>query len=155
MKHVIIGNGVAGTTAAWHIRKTDPSASVSIITEEPFPFYSRIRLPQLLAGETDEPGLVIRKPDWYADNRIDLILSTVVSAVDIVRKKIISSSREEFPYDRLLLATGAHSFVPPVSGSDKKGIFTLRSISDALAIKDYLKHTAKRVLLVGGGVLGI
>jgi nitrite reductase (NADH) large subunit len=155
MKHVIIGNGVAGTTAAWHIRKTDPSASVSIITEEPYPFYSRIRLPQLLAGETDEPGLVIRKPGWYEDNRIDLILSTVVSAVDTAQKKVISSSHEEFPYDRLLLATGAHCFVPPVSGSDKKGVFTLRSISDARAIKDYLKNTAKRVLLVGGGVLGI
>jgi nitrite reductase (NADH) large subunit len=155
MKHVIIGNGVAGTTAAWHIRKTDPSASIIIITEEPYPFYSRIRLPQLLADETDETGLVIRKPDWYADNRIDLFLSTKVSAVDTARKKVISSSHEEFPYARLLLATGAHCFVPPVSGSDKKGVFTLRSISDALQIRDYIKNTAKRVLLIGGGVLGI
>lgn len=155
MKHVIIGNGVAGTTAAWHIRKTDPSASISIITEEPYPFYSRIRLPQLLAGETDEPGLVIRKPDWYADNRIDLFLTTKVSAVDTVQKKVTSSAHQEFPYDRLLIATGAHCFIPPVSGSGKKGIFTLRNISDARAIKDYLQDTAKRVLLIGGGVLGI
>ena len=155
MKHIIIGNGIAGTTAAWHIRKTDPSASISIMTEEPYPFYSRIRLPQLLAGETDEPGLVIRKPDWYAENRIDLFLTTKVSAVDTVQKKVTSSSHEEFPYDRLLIATGAHCFVPPVSGADKKGVFTLRDISDARAIRDYLKNTAKRVLLVGGGVLGI
>jgi len=155
MKHVIIGNGVAGTTAAWHIRKTDPSASISVITEEPYPFYSRIRLPQLLAEETDEHGLVIHKPGWYANNRIGLILSTKVSAVDTARKKVVLSSREELPYDRLLLATGAHCFVPPVSGSDKQGVLTLRSISDAGRIKDYLKHTAKRVLLIGGGVLGI
>ena len=89
MKHVIIGNGVAGTTAAWHIRKTDPSASISVITEEPYPFYSRIRLPQLLAEETDEHGLVIHKPGWYANNRIGLILSTKVSAVDTARKKVV------------------------------------------------------------------
>ncbi|NJD55771.1 MAG: NAD(P)/FAD-dependent oxidoreductase, partial [Nitrospirae bacterium] len=155
MKHIIIGNGVAGTTAALNIRRTDPSASISIITDEMYPFYSRIRLPQMLAGETDEAGLVIHKPDWYAGNRIDLFLSTSVSAVDPVQKKVFTSSREEYPYDRLLLSTGAHCFVPPVSGSDRKGVFTLRSISDAREISDYLKNSPRRVLLIGGGVLGI
>jgi len=155
MKHLIIGNGVAGTTAALHIRKTDSTASISVITDEMYPFYSRIRLPQMLAGESDEAGLVIHKPDWYAANRIDLFLSRNVSGVDPVHKKVMTSSHEEYSYDRLLLSTGAHCFVPPVPGSDRKGVFTLRSISDARGIKDYLKDKAKRVLLIGGGVLGI
>jgi len=155
MKHIIIGNGVAGTTAALHIRKADPAAAISVITEEPYPFYSRIRLPELLQGKTAESGLVIYKPAWYASNRITLSLSTRVTAIDAAQKKVISSEGEEFMYDRLLLSTGAHCFVPPVSGADKKGVFTLRSISDALEITEYLKNSGKRVILIGGGVLGI
>jgi len=84
MKHLIIGNGVAGITAAFEIRKADPSASIQIVTEEPYPFYSRIRLPEFLAGSLDEQGLIIRKPSWYEENRIVLSLNTKVAAIDPV-----------------------------------------------------------------------
>lgn len=155
VKHLIIGNGVAGTTAALHIRKTAPAAAIRIITEEPYPFYSRIRLPELLAGKTGENELFIYKPAWYDSNRITLSLSTKVTAIDAAQKNVITSGKEELRYDRLLLSTGAHCFIPPVPGAGKKGVFTLRSISDALEITEYLKKTGKRAILIGGGVLGI
>jgi nitrite reductase (NADH) large subunit len=155
MKHLIIGNGVAGTTAALHIRKTDPEAAIQIITEESYPFYSRIRLPEFLSGETDENSLIIRKPDWYERNRITLTLSTRVTAIEPAKREVITSTNTVLSYDRLLVATGAGCFVPPLPGSDKKGVFTLRSMDDAKAIRAYAEASEGRVLLIGGGVLGL
>jgi len=155
MKHLIIGNGVAGTTAAFEIRKTDPSAAIRIVTEEPYPYYSRIRLPEFLAGGVDEQGLLIKKPPWYEENRITLSLNTRVTAIDLLARKVITSAGEALPYDRLLVATGAKCFVPPIAGADKQGVFTLRGLEDARKIRDYAQNSAGNILLVGGGVLGL
>ncbi len=154
MKYVIIGNGVAGTTAAANIRKLDSSGGITILTDEAFPFYSRIRLIDFLAGGVDEKGLVIHKDDWYRKNNIKLLLSTPVSEIDSNRKQIQTSAGERMGYDRLLLATGGNSFVPPIPGSDRKGVFTLRTLKDANEIINY-SDDIKNVLLIGGGVLGL
>ncbi len=154
MKYVIIGNGVAGTTAAANIRKLDSSGKITILTDEAFPFYSRIRLIDFLAGGVDEKGLVIHKDDWYRKNNIKLLLSTPVSEIDSNKKQIQTSAGERMEYDRLLLATGGNSFVPPIPGSDRKGVFTLRTLKDANEIMNY-SADIKNVLLIGGGVLGL
>ena len=57
-KYLVVGNGVAGTTAAENIRKNDPSGEITIVTEEDLPFYYRIRLPDFLCGEVEESGLI-------------------------------------------------------------------------------------------------
>lgn len=155
MKYVIIGNGVAGTTAAAFIRKNDMQGSITVITEEPSPFYSRIRLIEFLAGEVDEQGLAIRKDRWYEENRIRLLLETQVTGLNIEAKKIVTAAGDAVEYDRLLLATGARSFVPPLPGTGKKGVFTLRTLQDAIAIKNYAKESDKRIIILGGGVLGL
>lgn len=155
MQYVIIGNGVAGTTAAANIRKFDSEGKIIIISDETYPFYSRIRLPELLSGAVDEKGLIIKKDTWYAENRIDLVLNTVVTDIDVPGKRVISSDSSAIKYDRLLIATGGLSFVPPIPGADKKGVFTLRTLNDAIAIKEFSKQSGIRVLLIGGGVLGL
>ena len=155
MQYVIIGNGVAGTTAAANIRKFDNEGKIIIISDETYPFYSRIRLPEFLSGAVDEKGLIIKKDTWYAENRIDLVLNTVVTDIDVPGRKIISSDSSAIKYDRLLIATGGLSFVPPIPGSDKKGVFTLRTLNDAIAIKEFAKQSNMRVILIGGGVLGL
>jgi nitrite reductase (NADH) large subunit len=154
MKYVIIGNGVAGSTAAANIRKLDSSGEVTILTDEATPFYSRIRLIEYLAGEAAEKDIVIYKNEWYQKNNIRLLLNTPVSDIDKDKKEIITSKGERFGFDRLLLSTGSFSFVPPITGSDKKGVFTLRTIRDA---DEIIKYAAglKKVLLIGGGVLGL
>ena len=78
MKTIIIGNGVAGTTAAETIRKNDPAGEIKIFTDEAFPFYSRIRLMEFLAGELELPKLQIRSSNWYNDQKIKLFLNTKI-----------------------------------------------------------------------------
>ncbi len=154
MKYIIIGNGVAGTTAAANIRKLDREGEVFILTDEATPFYSRIRLIEYLAREAEEKDIVIYKDDWYEKNRIKILLNTHVSEIDKEKKQIITVNGESLDYDRLLIATGGISFVPPIPGSDKKGVFTLRTIKDAHEILSYAEEV-KKVVLIGGGVLGL
>jgi len=154
MRYVIIGNGVAGATAAEQIRKKDQSGDITIITDEAVPFYSRIRLIEYLAKEADKQGIIIHKGDWYEKNNIKLLLNSPVSGIDKDNKKVTTSIGGQWEYDRLLIATGGISFVPPIPGSDKKGVFTLRTIRDADEITAYAEGV-KKIILIGGGVLGL
>ena len=154
MKYVIVGNGVAGSTAAAAIRKTDSTGEIRMITEEAHSFYSRIRLPEYISGEVDLPKLQIKNQSWYEENGIQLTLNSRVADIDPTAREIGTTSGEKFSYDKLLLATGAVSFLPPIKGSDKKGVFTLRNIEDAEAIKKYAQGKSK-ALLIGGGLLGL
>jgi len=154
MKYLIIGNGVAGTTAAENIRRLDSEGEIIILTDEAVPFYSRIRLIEYLAGEADRQRIVIHKEDWYSRNNIKLVLDTSASSIDKDNKKVMTTAGGVYPFDRLLIATGGISFVPPIPGSDKKGVFTLRTIRDADEIMTYAEGV-KKVILIGGGVLGL
>jgi nitrite reductase (NADH) large subunit len=154
MKYTIIGNGVAGTTAASAIRKNDPDGEITILTEEAVPFYSRIRLIEYLAKEADLHNIIIHKDDWYARQHMKLLLNSRVTGINKEKKNVLTGRGETFPYDKLLLAAGGMSFLPPIPGSDKKGVFTLRSVQDADEIMQYAEGK-KRVVLIGGGVLGL
>jgi nitrite reductase (NADH) large subunit len=154
MRHLIVGSGVAGVTAAQAIVRADPSAQVHIFGAEPHPYYQRPRLWKFIAGQIDQDALYFRPPTWYAERGIHLHLGKRVTAVDLLahRLTLIDGSRME--YDRLLLATGGRSFVPPFDGADKKGVFTLRTLEDALAIKEHAQRSAKAIV-IGGGLLGL
>ncbi|GAI80956.1 unnamed protein product, partial [marine sediment metagenome] len=80
--YVIIGNGVAGTTAAEHIRKRDNDGKITLITQEPHSFYSRIRLIDFLADEADVQDLILKKDQWYQESRINLLTNTQVTHID-------------------------------------------------------------------------
>ncbi len=154
MKYIIIGNGVAGTTAASNIRKLDSEGEIAMLSDEAYPFYSRIRLIEYLSGDLDENGLVIYKDAWYEKNNIKLLLNTTAAEVIKDSKEIITVSGHRLKYDKLLLATGGASFIPPIPGADKNGVFALRTIKDASEIKRY-SEKAKNVVIIGGGVLGL
>lgn len=154
MNYLIIGNGVAGTTAAENIRKQDQEGHITILTDEDLPYYYRIRLTDYISGDIGEEGLIAKKGRWYEDHHIDLRLRTRVTGVDHGRKKAVTGDNQSFPFDRLLIATGSHSFVPPIRGSEKKGVFALRDIRDARDILAYVKDV-EDVVLIGGGLLGL
>jgi nitrite reductase (NADH) large subunit len=154
VRYVIVGNGVAGTTAALNIRKLDQEGEITIVSNETLPFYSRIRLIDYLAGEIKEEELIVHKDDWYEGNRIRLLLNTPASGIDAGGKEVVLKSGERLRYDRLLLATGGIPFVPPIPGAEKEGVFALRTAQDARAIRDYAEGV-KDVALIGGGLLGL
>jgi nitrite reductase (NADH) large subunit len=152
--YLIVGNGVAGTTAAESIRQQDPKGSITILSEEDLPFYYRIRLNDFIAGDVAEEKLIAKKKNWYEEQRITLRINTRITGLDTLNKRLTSESGEKLPFDRLLLATGSHSFLPPISGTEQQGVLSLRHIKDARAILAQAEKSAE-VILIGGGLLGL
>jgi nitrite reductase (NADH) large subunit len=152
--YLIIGNGVAGNAAAENIRKHDQEGKIVVFSRESRPFYYVPALPEYLAGEKAADQIIIHRRDWYDQHRIDLHLNTQVTAIDAAQKFVATDQGQRFPFDKLLLATGGNSFVPPISGADSPGVFTLRTLDDADRIKQAAAG-AKTALLIGGGLLGL
>lgn len=152
--YLIVGNGVAGTTAAENIRKLDKQVNITMVTDEGLPFYYRLRLNEYISGDIDEKNLIARSEQWYADRNIDLRLGTLIVEFKPQEKVAVSESKQRFPYDSLLIATGSHSFIPPIKGAEKKGVFAIRSVQDARDIATFAKDI-EEIVLIGGGLLGL
>jgi nitrite reductase (NADH) large subunit len=152
--YLIIGNGIAGNTAAENIRKYDPDGKIAVFSQESRPFYYVPALPEYLAGGKSADQVIIHPQKWYDQNRIDLHLNTTVAKIDPDQKVVETSKGERYPFDRLLLATGGKSFIPPIRGTEAPGVFTLKTLADA----DRIKEGAAKVktgILIGGGLLGL
>jgi len=154
LKHLIIGNGVAGINAAKIIKEMSPEAEVEVYSEEPHHYYPRPQLIEFLAGKVDVNELYFYSEKWYEEKGIKVYLSSKVEKIDPSQKKIVLVNGQEIFYDRLLLATGSSPILPPIKNTEKQGVFTLRTIADALAIKDYARK-AQNSIVIGGGVLGL
>ncbi|TFH31176.1 MAG: NAD(P)/FAD-dependent oxidoreductase [Promethearchaeota archaeon] len=161
MRVVIIGNGVAGQTAADRLRKADPNLEIEIFTQEPYPYYSRIFLPHYIAGERPLGKMLLRNQQWYKDNSIQLHLNTPIVRIDPLQKLVWvqhqeSGSQSSISYEKLILATGSNARKLPFGHPDIDGMFTLRTIANADIIKSYITDKrVKQVLILGGGLLGI
>jgi nitrite reductase (NADH) large subunit len=156
MKHVIVGNGVAGVTAAQSIVRADPSAEVHIFGAEPYPYYRRPLLWEFIAGQIEQDALYFRSPEWYAERGIQLHLGVRVAGLDLAAQRLALADGSHATYDRLLLATGGRPFIPPCEGTDRDGVFTLRTLHDALAIKTYAQQAStSTAAVIGGGLLGL
>jgi nitrite reductase (NADH) large subunit len=152
--YLIIGNGVAGNAAAENIRKFDPEGKIAIFSKEDRPFYYVPALPEYVAGEKQADKIIIHPQAWYDQRRIYLYLSTTVTKIDAAQKFVETDKGERFTFDKLLLATGGKSFIPPMKGADSPGIFTLKTLADADRIKEAAGQ-AKTAVLIGGGLLGL
>jgi nitrite reductase (NADH) large subunit len=162
MRYAIIGNGVAGVTAAQAIKRADAAAQVDVYSAEPYPYYFRPRLWEFIAGQLEADDLYFRPPEWYAERGIGLHLGARVTALDPAAHLLTLrhspgqglADGSSAGYDRLLLAMGGQPFVPPFEGTHKAGVFTLRSLDDARAIKEHAQGVSTAVV-IGGGLLGL
>jgi nitrite reductase (NADH) large subunit len=153
-RFVIVGGGVAGTTAAQNLRRLDSDAAVMILADEPYPYYFRPKLWEFLSGALEQSALFYRAEEWYASQKIDLRLTAVVTTIQPDARTLTLASGERLAYDRLLLATGACCFTPDAPGVKRQGVFVLRTLQDATAIRDQAARS-RRAVVVGGGLLGL
>ncbi|MHB1294181.1 MAG: NAD(P)/FAD-dependent oxidoreductase [Anaerolineae bacterium] len=154
MRQVVVGNGVAGVTTARFLADRDPSLDVTIVSEEPYPYYPRPRLIDLVAGSASTDKMSVYPPAWYTQRGIKTLLGKRVTSITLGERHVLLSDGERLEYDNLVLATGARSFVPPIQGADLKGVYSLRSMDDAFGILERLRHI-KHATMLGGGLLGL
>jgi len=152
--YAIIGDGVAGSSAAETIREASPDADITIITEEGEPLYNRILIKEFAKGKLPEAPLAIHDEGWYEDRDIDLRLNTVVIDVDTEENTLILHEDDPIEYDNLLIATGGTPTQLPVPNSDAEGVHHFWTFQDARKIAADAEEAATGVV-IGAGLLGI
>ncbi|MFX1606075.1 MAG: NAD(P)/FAD-dependent oxidoreductase [Promethearchaeota archaeon] len=150
----IIGNGVAATTAVREVRNNDQTLEIDVFTDERHPYYPRPNLIDLVANRRTIEETIRHDLDWYEKNDVDLYLSTPVFQIDTKKKRVISTSEDYGDYDSILIAVGCRPFIPPFEGLYKNNVHVIRTLDDALDIREAVKG-AGREIVIGGGVLGI
>jgi len=149
---VIIGASLAGASAAIALRDQGYQGELTVIGEESQLPYERPPLSKaVLIGERDEPDWVAEEAT-YADKDISLRLGTMATRIDRARKVVVAS-RTEYPYDKLLIATGSGSRRLDLPGADLEGLLTLRTLEESLGLRERFTEGA-RIVIVGAGWIG-
>ncbi|QAT48437.1 NAD(P)/FAD-dependent oxidoreductase [Caproiciproducens sp. NJN-50] len=155
MKYVIIGNSTAAVGCVEGIRSVDQEGPITVISDEPYPAYSRPLISYLLQGSTTEEKMRTRPADFYEKNGVTLLSGKKAVRIDDARKTVGLESGESLPYDRLLIAAGSRPFIPPMAGLDRvEKKFTFMKLDDAKALEAALTPES-RVLIVGAGLIGL
>lgn len=152
MNYVIIGNGVAGIHAAETIRQFDPNGKITMISDEVFPPYCRPMISMVLEGVVPPEKLPIRSSSFYEELKIEPVLGKRVSAVDL-DNRAVSVNRKVYPYDKLLIATGADPRRIKADGLELKNIFFMRTETHVRQMLAALP-TVRKALVLGGGLVG-
>lgn len=153
MKHVIIGVGAAGITAAETIRKNRKEDEIVMISTDDT-VISRCMLHKYIGGERSEEELSFVPKDFFESNKISWIKGKEVTEIDTSSKRVIFEGGGE-SYDKLLIATGAKSFFVPIVGLDEaSNVYGLRDLSDAKAIRERAAK-ANHIVIIGAGLIGL
>ncbi len=151
--YLIIGNGVAGRTAAETLRKKDGDSSIVMVTDERCPFYPRPKVSlRYLSGEVEKDGM-FANPDFYSREAVSLVFGKVIR-VEPGENHVILKDGTVIPYRALLIAAGASANMPPWRGVDLDGVVTLRTLEDADNILRRMTDV-ENIVVVGGGILGV
>lgn len=154
MRVIVIGNGISGTIFAKTLRELDRNVEIDVFAGEKYHYYPRPNLIDFLAERIPFERLFAFSDDWYSKQKIQIRLSQPVKKILPESQEIELDEGHRESYDRLVVANGSFSFVPPFQGTDKKGIFTLWSVDDAYRILEYLVDHPN-VVVIGGGLLGL
>lgn len=148
--YLIIGNGAAGVSAAEVIRRRDTTGRITIVTNEPYRFYSRPGIAYYIMNQVSDRQLITRSENFYKEHRFKLHFGEVVR-LDLDNRTVFFDDGKTMTYDVLLLAVGAAAVPAPFPGSDVEGVLTFDTLDDAkLVVKQGRK--AKTAVIVGGGI---
>jgi len=149
-RYVIIGNGIAGTTAADTLRKNDPNCSIHLLTNEPYPLYNRVSLPRFLQGVIVEQKVMIRDLAWHEQRNICLVTETMVTEVNTEERVVVTDKGLRLPYDALLVATGGWANPLKVPGAaDCKHIYNFVTLDDTKTIIERMLESRHAVAYGG------
>ncbi len=154
MRYVIVGNSAAAVGCITGIRKVDPDGEIVVISYEDR-CYSKPMIADVLI-DIPEEKLLYRDSSFFEKNRVETVLGHKAVSINTESKVVALDSNELVPYDKLLIATGGKPFVPPISGSDKKGVFTFTELHSAVSFKNYIKENgAEEIVVIGSGFIGL
>ena len=153
-KYVIIGGGIAASRACESIRRLDAQGTIALVSAERHPPYQRPPLSKgYLAGKEGLDKVYLRESAYYAQNQVELISGVRASQLDPTKRIVTLEDGRALTYEKLLLATGGSALRLQLPGAELPGVFTLRTIEDADAIR-HLAEPGARALVIGGSFIG-
>jgi nitrite reductase (NADH) large subunit len=153
---VVIGNGIAGVTAADFVRRGHPDCEIHLVGRETHVLYNRMGISRLVYGRSAMQGLYLLTEPWYDEHGITAWLNTFATEIDLTERRVRLGTGDQLFYDRLILAMGSSSTVPPIEGFGTPGSFVMREAADAMAIRGYVQqHGARTAVVSGAGLLGL
>jgi nitrite reductase (NADH) large subunit len=143
-KLIVIGNGMAGIKCLDEIIKLSPSKfQITVFGSEKHPNYNRILLSKVLQGDSSIDSIVINDWSWYEERNIRLFTGETVVQIDTSSQQVITLSGICAEYDHLIIATGSSAFIPPITGVNKSGVISFRSMEDCTTMLAYAKNTSE------------
>ncbi|QLY34900.1 FAD-dependent oxidoreductase [Nocardia huaxiensis] len=153
---VVIGDGIAGVTAADFVRRGHPDCEIHLIGRESHGLYNRMGISRLVYGRSAMQGLHLLPDQWYDDHQVTAWLNTLATGLDLRAQRVHLGTGDLLPYDRLILAMGSAAALPAIEDLRRPGSFVLREAEDALRIRAYAQqHGCSRAVVAGGGLLGL
>jgi len=160
-RYLIVGNSAGGIGAVEAIRQVDADGPITIVSDEPYPAYSRPEISEYLAGQTTLERMLFRPPDFYEKNGVEAILGVAATRLDLRKKRLELEDRRTVAWERLLLATGGRPTAPRIPGAAREGVFTFTTLADADHIRAALRPACLpagqtgRVVVIGAGLIGL
>ena len=154
-KYLLIGNSAGGIGAAEAIREVDREGSITIVSDEPYPCYSRPLISRFLTAERDLDGILFRSTGFYEENSVNARLGRQVKHLDLAGKTAELDDGKTAAWEKLLLAPGGKPVELDIGGAGTRGVFTFTKLDDAKAIMDYLEGGSREAAVVGAGLIAI
>lgn len=154
MRYVVLGSSAAGINAVRELRRLDPGADIVIVSQDEA-IYSRCILHHYLGGQRDLERLCFAEKDFADLYRVDWRKGRACVGLDRAEKTVELDNGERVGYDKLLIATGSHTWIPPVENLNKaQNVIGFRNIGDIEVLKEAAK-TAKHIVVMGAGLVGL
>ncbi len=155
-KYVIVGASAAGIGATEAIRELDPDGSLTVISDEKYPQYSRPMISDFIVNKTNFDKMKFRTDDFWIKNKAQTRFDKKAIKLKTSEKTLILEDGEKITYEKLLIATGGKPLVPKIEGSEKEGVFTFTTINDAERLSEKIESSnAKSAVVIGAGLIGI
>lgn len=152
---VIIGNGMAAARFAEELAKTALGRyAIAVVGEEPRLAYNRVLLSCVLAGEMDAADIELKPAAWWRDHGVTLRYGCKATRLDLARREVSLADGKTISYSKLVFATGSQALRLPVTGASLAGVHTFRDSAD-IEMLSRLADEGRRVLVIGGGLLGL
>jgi len=153
-KYVIIGGSAGGIGAVEAIREVDPVGTITVISEEPFPQYSRPMISEYVSREATLDTMKYRGDQFWKNNNVQILTGRTATKIDFTKKQVELDGGTKIDFEKLLIATGGKPFVPRMECGEKNGIFTFTELSSAKGLESKLAQS-KSAVVIGGGLIGV
>ncbi len=151
-RYVVIGNGVAGTTAAETLRKNDPDCHISLFTDEPYPLYNRVALPPALKLEKPLAKTLMKTVEAHREKNICFEPRIPIVRINLDGRYVKTASGAEVRYDKLLVATGGTPYRLDIPGAEAGGVCYFQTYDDTADILERIPK-ARSAVSIGGSYI--